>query len=101
MSSENGGGLGGGGRGPGQLDLGAVIQHHLRQGQLLEQDQEGEAGGGKQRDLDRSSAGFRLHLGAPPGGKVGHLQPIYLCLSILGCSLDKLQVVRPDTFCQA
>ena len=68
MSSENGGGLGGGGRGPGQLDLRAVIQHHLRQGQLLEQDQEGEAGGGEQGDLDWSSAGLRLHLGAPPGG---------------------------------
>ena len=33
--------------------------------------------------------------------KVGHLQPIYLCLSRLGCSLGELQVVRPDKFCQA
>ena len=33
--------------------------------------------------------------------KVGHLQPIYLCLSRLGCSLGELQDVWPDKFCQA
>ena len=33
--------------------------------------------------------------------KVGNLQPFYLCLSRLGCSLGKLQDVRPDKFCQA
>ena len=33
--------------------------------------------------------------------KVGHLQPFYLCLSRLGCSLGKLQDVWPDKFCQA
>ena len=39
--------------------------------------------------------------GQPLGSKVGHLQPFYLSLSRLGRSLDKLQVVRPDKFCQA
>ena len=43
---------------------------------------------------------YRL-LGTAGYTKVGHLQPIYLCLSRLGCSLDKLQDVRPDKFCQA
>ena len=33
--------------------------------------------------------------------KVGHLQPFYLCLSRLGCSLGELQDVKPDKFCQA
>ena len=33
--------------------------------------------------------------------KVGHLQPFYLCLSRLGCSLGELQDVWPDKFCQA
>ena len=33
--------------------------------------------------------------------KVGHLQPFYLCLSTLSCSLGGLQGVRPDKFCQA
>ena len=33
--------------------------------------------------------------------KVGHLQPFYLFLSRLGCSLDELQDVWPDKFCQA
>ena len=37
----------------------------------------------------------------PPSLKVGHLQPFYLSLSRLGCSLDKLQVVGPDKFVQA
>ena len=37
----------------------------------------------------------------PTVGKVGHLQPIYLGLSSLGCSLDQLQDVWPDKFCQA
>ena len=35
------------------------------------------------------------------GGKVGHLQPFYLFLSRLGCSLGELQDVWPDKFCQA
>ena len=35
------------------------------------------------------------------GGKVGHLQPFYLCLSRLCCSLAELQDVRPEKFCQA
>ena len=69
---EHGGGLGAGGGGPAQMELHTVLQHHLRQGQPLEQDQEGEAGGGgggaERPDLDLSSAGLRLHLGAPPGG---------------------------------
>ena len=34
----------------------------------------------------------------PPPLKVEHLQPFYMCLSILGCSLGELQVVRPDKF---
>ena len=38
------------------------------------------------------------NLGEP---KVGHLQPFYLFLSRLGCSLDELQDVWPDKFCQA
>ena len=38
---------------------------------------------------------------SPPAPKVGHRQPFYLCLSRLGCSLGKLQGVRPDKFCQA
>ena len=33
--------------------------------------------------------------------KVGHLQPFYLFLSRLGCSLGELQDVWPDKFCQA
>ena len=33
--------------------------------------------------------------------KVGHLQPFYLCLSRLGCSLGDLQDVLPEKFCQA
>ena len=33
--------------------------------------------------------------------KVGRLQPFYLCLSRLGCSLGELQDDRPDKFCQA
>ena len=37
----------------------------------------------------------------PHRGKVGHLQPFYLFLSRLGCSLDELQDVWPDKFCQA
>ena len=28
-------------------------------------------------------------------GAVGHLQPLYLCLSRLGCSLGEVQDVRP------
>ena len=35
------------------------------------------------------------------GAKVGHLQPFYLCLCRLGCSLGELQVVRPDKFFEA
>ena len=35
------------------------------------------------------------------GPKVGHLQPFYLFLSRLGCSLGELQDVWPDKFCQA
>ena len=33
--------------------------------------------------------------------KVGHLQPFYLFLSRLGCSLGELQDGWPDKFCQA
>ena len=33
--------------------------------------------------------------------KVGRLQPFYLFLSRLGCSLGELQDVWPDKFCQA
>ena len=33
--------------------------------------------------------------------QVGHLQPFYLFLSRLGCSLGELQDVWPDKFCQA
>ena len=40
--------------------------------------------------------GFGLHI-----AKVGHLQPVYICLSRLGCSLGELQDVWPDKFCQA
>ena len=36
-----------------------------------------------------------------PKPKLGHLQPIYLCLSRLGYSIGELQVFRPDIFCQA
>ena len=36
-----------------------------------------------------------------PLGKVGHLQPFYLFLSRLGCSLGELQDVWADKFCQA
>ena len=32
--------------------------------------------------------------------KVGHLQPIYLCLSRLSGSLGELQVVWPEKTCQ-
>ena len=35
------------------------------------------------------------------GGKVGHIQPFYLCISILGCSLGELQFFFPDKFYQA
>ena len=37
----------------------------------------------------------------PPLPKLGRLQPIYVGLSRLGCSLDGLQDVWPDKFCQA
>ena len=41
------------------------------------------------------------HCIGAPIPKVGHLQPFYLCLSRLGSSLEELQDVRPDKFCQA
>ena len=36
---------------------------------------------------------------APPLSTVGHLQPFYLCLSRLGCTLGEIQDVWPDKFC--
>ena len=38
---------------------------------------------------------------SPPWPKVRHLQPNYLCLSRLGCSLGELHDVGPDKICQA
>ena len=56
-------------------------------------------GGGGLGPVSKEVAGIAV----PPQGqdKVGHLQPFYLFLSRLGCSLGELQDVRPDKFCQA
>ena len=55
-------------------------------------------------DRDHALAGKSYHgafYSRPFYTKVGHLQPFYLCLSRLGCSIGELQGVRPENFCQA